>query len=201
MGRYTGPKHKLSRRAGIPLFGPLSKAEERRLSVPPGMHGGQRRRRPSDFAVQLREKQKVKQMYGIQERQFHRFFEQAERERGEIGLNLLRLLERRVDNVVYRMGWAATRPMARQLVGHGHVLVNGRRMTIPSYIVKPGETIALDETAQKMPVTQELLAGAAPPLPGWLRRDGAVGEIVGVPDRTDLEPHIQEHLIVEYYSR
>lgn len=201
MGRYTGPKHKLSRRAGMPLFGPLSKAEARRLATPPGAHGTKRPRRPSEFAVQLREKQKVKQMYGLQERQFRRFFQMAERERGEVGLNLLRLLERRLDNVVYRMGWAATRPMGRQLVSHGHLLVNGRRVNIPSYIVQPGEALALDETAMQIPVVQELLKGAAPPLPGWLRRQDGVGQVTGLPERADLEPHIQEHLIVEYYSR
>lgn len=171
------------------------------MGVPPGMHGHKRTRRPSDFSLQLREKQKVKQMYGLQERQFRRFFELALRERGAVGLNLLRLLERRLDNVVYRLGFAATRPMARQLVGHGHVVVNGQRVNIPSYLVKPGETVVLDETVQQMPLVQELLKGGAPPLPAWLRREGNAGQITGVPTREDVDAHIQEHLIVEYYSR
>lgn len=201
MSRYTGPKHKLSRRAGIPLFGPLSKSEERRLGVPPGGMPSRRPRRPSEFAVQLREKQKVKQMYGMTERQFRRFFELATKERGAVGLNLLRLLERRLDNVVYRLGFASTRPMARQLVSHGHTLINRQKVNIPSYLVKPGETVSLDETAAAIPVVEELMKGAAPPVPGWLRKDGTSGQVTALPEREDIEAHIQEHLIVEFYSR
>jgi len=201
MGRYTGPKNKLSRREGFNLFGSTSRSLERRLNVPPGEHGQKRRRKVSEYGVQLREKQKVKRMYGLLERQFRRFFDMAEKQRGATGEVLLQLLERRLDNAVYRLGFGRTRPMARQLVGHGHVLVNGKKVDIPSYIVKAGDTIGLAEKSLQMPGVQEALSERAGNLPGWLARDDAVGRVMRLPEREEVEPGISEQLIVEFYSR
>ncbi len=204
MARYTGPKNKLSRREGFNLFGSSSRSLERRLNVPPGMRSTSRRRRPklSEYGLQLREKQKVKRMYGMLERQFVRFFEEASRQVGATGVALLQLLERRLDNVVYRLGWGRTRLMARQLVSHGHVTVNGKRLKIPSYMVKPGDVVALDEKAQKIPAVLESL-GERRPVPSWLTREGneMVGRVLSLPSREEMEPGISEQLIVEFYSR
>jgi small subunit ribosomal protein S4 len=158
MGRYTGPKSKLSRREGKDLFGTGGKNLERRLKQPPGMHGRMPPRRQTEYGRQLREKQKVKRMYGLRENQFRRFFALAQKSRELTGVALLKLLERRLDNVVYRLGLARTRPQARQLVGHGHVLVDDQRVNIASYLVKPGQTISLKESANHVPGVQELLA-------------------------------------------
>ncbi|HEY8492027.1 MAG TPA: 30S ribosomal protein S4 [Dehalococcoidia bacterium] len=201
MGRYTGPKHKLSRRAGVNLTGTTSRNLEKRLAVPPGGVRGRRRRRESDYAVRLRAKQRVKWQYGMMERQFHRFFEMARKEPGPTGENLLRLLERRLDNTVYRLGFARTRPMARQLVSHGHVRVNGRKVDVPSYLVQPGDVITLREKAQQIPVVQEELESGPAVLPSWLVREGATGRVVGMPRREDADADIREDLIVEFYAR
>ena len=149
MGRYTGPKTKVSRRYGVPLFG-SSKSLERK-NYPPGMHGPKgSRRKQSDYAIALGEKQKLRYQYGLLERQFRRIFQSALRKRGVTGETLLQLLETRLDNVVYRLGFANTRSGARQLVSHGHVLVNGKRVNLPSYLVKPGDAIQLREAAQNL---------------------------------------------------
>ncbi len=200
MAKYTGPKHKRSRREGVNLTGTTSTSLERRLDVPPGGKKSTRRRNPSDYAMGLRAKQRVKREYGMMERQFLRFFEEARRKRGSTGLNLLQLLERRLDNVVYRLGFARTRPMARQMVNHRHILVNGKVLNIPSYLVQVGDVVELDEVARKMPyVQEELESGRA--LPSWLTREGMTGRVTGTARREDLAPDISEDLIVEFYAR
>jgi small subunit ribosomal protein S4 len=159
-----------------------------------------RRPRRSEYARQLTEKQKVKAIYGIPEGQFRRYYAEAVRRPGLRGANLLQLLERRLDNVVYRLAFARSRPMARQLVGHGHVKVNGRRVDIPSYLVRPGDTVELTPTAARTPtVVEELASGRL--LPSWLERSGTVGQVAGLPSRDEIDLPIHEDLIVELYSR
>lgn len=203
MARYTGPKNKLSRREGYNLFGSTSRSLERRLGTPPGGLGSRRRRKESEYGLQLREKQKVKRIYGLLERQFRRVFAMAERQRGATGTVLLQLLERRLDNVVYRLGFARTRPMARQLVNHGHFLVNGKKVDVPSYLTKPGDVIQLAPKSAEIPGVQEALAERGGNMPAWLARDenGTVGRVLRVPEREEVEPGISEQLIVEFYSR
>lgn len=201
MAGFRGPKNKLSRREGKDLFGNGGPALERRLNQPPGVHGKKPPRgQQSEYSKQLREKQKVKRMYGMRERQFQRFFSIAARSRGVTGVALLRLLERRLDNVVYRMGFTRTRPQARQLVAHGHVLVNGQRVDIASYLVKPGEVITLSEKAQKIPNIQELIGGPVN-VPGWIEPVDAGGRILRDPERAEIDQDINETAIVEFYSR
>jgi len=197
---FRGPKHKLSRRFGVDIFGTGGRSLERRMGTPPGGVPRGRRRKPSEYALQLEEKQKAKAIYGVREGQFRRYYEQAAHRPGVTGENLLQTLERRLDNVVYRLGWARTRPMARQLVSHGHVRVNGRRVNIPSYLVRPGEQIAISATAAAMPTVQEEL-GAHRPLPRWLDRDEAGGRVLALPTREDVELPIDEGRIVAFYSR
>lgn len=201
MGRYTGPKNKLSRRERKDLFGSGGDSLERRLGQPPGEHGrGHRRRRQSVYARQLREKQMVKRMYGMRERQFRRFFEMARRSDEPTGIALLKLLERRLDNVVYRLGFARTRPQARQFVTHGHVSVDGCRMRIPSYLVKPGQVVTLGDSARSIPDV-ETLRENPPPVPGSLEREGWAGHAVREPERGEIDPDIDEGLILAFYSR
>lgn len=200
MVRQRAPKHKVSRRFGVDIYGTGGASLRRRLATPPGGIRGARRKKRTEYGRQLFEKQKAKAFYGVAERQFHRYFEQAVRQPGNTGDNLLRLLERRLDNAVYRLGFARTRPMARQLVNHGHVLVNGRRVDIPSYLVNPGEDITLAETAAQIPsVIEEMEAGR--PLPEWLAREGTTGRVVRQPERADVELPIEEDQIVAFYSR
>ena len=200
MARYRGPKHKLSRREGVNLTGTTSPSLADKLSNPPHARG-RGRRRHSEYEVRLRAKQRVKLQYGAMEKQFRRFFEAASRMPGPTGVNLLQLLERRLDNAVYRLGFARTRPMARQLVSHGHVRVDDKRVDIPSYILKPGAVITLDPTALRMPVVQEELKTSRGPLPSWLERDGNAGRVMGFPRREDSDADIREDLIVEFYAR
>ena len=200
MGRDRAPKHKLSRREGRDLYGTGGPSLERRLQNPPGMHGRTFRRRETDYGKQLREKQKVKRMYGVREGQFRRFLRLAQRRREPTGGALLKLLERRLDNVVYRLGLARTRPQARQFVLHGHVLVDERRVDVPSYLVEPGEVITLSENAQDVPDVRDLIA-EAPLIPGWLERQDGGGRVLREPDRDEIDRDIQEQLIVEFYSR
>ena len=201
MGRDRKPKHKLSRREGKDLFGTGGASLERRLEQPPGMHGRRpSRNKDSVYAEQLREKQKVKRMYGLREDQFRRVVERALQSREQTGLALLKLLERRLDNVIYRLGLARTRPQARQFVTHGHVRVNGERINIPSSIVKPGEQIQMDEAIFQIPDVQEL-EQTKPPVPGWLEKRDHGGLVVREPNREEIDPDIQEQRIVEFYSR
>lgn len=199
MSRYTGPKHKLSRREGVNLTGTRSSSLERQLAVPPGGQRG--RRHLSDYAVRLRAKQRVKNQYGVTERQLRRMFDEASRIPGPAGENLLRLLERRLDNVIYRIGFARTRPMARQLVNHEHVFVNNKKVNVPSYQVKPGDIIKLTPVATKMPAVQEELNTGQRVVPPWLVREGDEGHVVGMPRREDIDMDIREDLIVEFYAR
>jgi small subunit ribosomal protein S4 len=203
MARYTGPKSKISRRYGIALFGP-SKALERK-NYPPGMHGPKgSRRKQSDYATALAEKQKLRHMYGLLERQFRRYFETALRKRGVTGETLLQMLETRLDNVVYRLGFANSRSAARQLVSHGHVTVNNRKVNIASYNLKAGDTIIIKERpGSRRLVTRNLELTQIQPVPDWLvaDKDQFQGKMVRVPSREEIAPVVNEQLVVELYSR
>jgi small subunit ribosomal protein S4 len=199
MARYTGPKNRLSRREGQDLFGKGAKL--RRASVPPGQHGPKGARRASGFGQQLREKQKIRRIFDIMERQFRRYFEKARVVKGATGAVLLRLLETRLDNVVYRLGFAGTRSHARQLTSHGHILVNGQVVDIPSYHVRPGDMVTLDEQTLDNPhVKVRLEDSASPKPPAWLDRRAAIGKVTRLPQREDIDLPVNEQLIVEYYS-
>lgn len=201
MGRDREPKHKRSRREGVDLYGTGGESLQRRLDQPPGEHGRQPRRgRPSEYERQLRAKQRVKRTYGMRERQFRRFYQLAGREPEPPGPALLKILERRLDNVVYRLGFARTRPQARQFVNHGHVTVDGRRMNIPSYLVTPGEAVVLDETILEAPDVQDLDQDR-PLVPDWLERREGGGHVVREPRREEIDHDFDEQLIVEFYSR
>ncbi|MAG59567.1 30S ribosomal protein S4 [Candidatus Woesebacteria bacterium] len=197
--RYTGPKDRLSRREGVDLFGKGSRLT--RLAVPPGMHGPRGWNKRSEYGRQLREKQKVKRLYGVTERQFRRYFAQAEKLKENTGESLIRLLERRLDNVVYRLGFVPTRSAARQIVGHGHVLVDEKKVNIPSYQVNEGQVVALDTKAQAIPEIKELLSGKGTKPVSWLERKVAVGKIKSLPSREEVVEPISEQDIVEFYSR
>jgi small subunit ribosomal protein S4 len=200
MSRDRGPKHKKSRREGVDLYGTGGESLQRRLQQPPGMHGRKTRRRESEYSRHLREKQKVKRMYGLQEKQFLRFFEKARRKSGETGVALLKLLELRLDNVVFRLGFARTRPQARQFVSHGHVRVDGGRLTVPSFLVEPGQAIVIGQDTLDMPDVQEL-SHNPPAVPAWLQRRDNGGEVLREPERAEIDQDINEQLIVEFYSR
>ena len=207
MARYLGPKAKLSRREGTDLFlksARRSITDKVKFESKPGQHGRTSGQRTSDYGLQLREKQKVKRMYGVLEKQFRRYFAEAERRRGNTGSNLLSLLESRLDNVVYRMGFGSTRAEARQLVSHKAVTVNGQPVNIPSYLVKTGDLIAVREQSKKQTRVQEAmqLAGQVG-FPGWVEvnTDKVEGTFKKVPDRDEYGADINESLIVELYSR
>lgn len=199
MSNYTGPKNRLSRREGLDLFGKGHKL--RRATQPPGQHGAKGNPRQSEYGTQLREKQKTRRLYGIIEAQFRKYFEIARRYRGKTGETLLVLLEMRLDNVVYRLGLVPTRSMARQLVSHGHVLINGHFVTIPSYEVKPGDLVTLDEVAVNIPHVKTRLGDSQFHAPAWLERQAATGKIARLPQRSDIDVPVNEQLIVEFYSR
>lgn len=200
MARYTGPKHKLARRVGANILDKESPSLRRRLQVRPGAHGRRPRRRVSEYGTQLLEKQKAKSMYGMLERPFQRLFQRAERGQGETGERLMGLLETRLDNVVYRLGFAKTRAMARQFVTHGHVRVNGRRVNIPSYQVRPGDVISLTERILATPDIEGLVVDerAVPP---FLERRGLEGRLIRMPAWGDIEVPYDTRQIVEFYSR
>jgi small subunit ribosomal protein S4 len=202
MARYTGPRTKKSRRYGVALFGP-HKALERR-NYPPGVHGDKGRRKQSEYATALGEKQKLRIMYGLLERQFRRYYEIALRRRGVTGEILLQLLETRLDNVVYRLGLANSRRAARQMVNHGHIAVNGRKVSIASYITKVGETIEVRGNAvSRQLATRGLAAMSIATVPEWLLmdKDNFKGEVKRVPTREEIAPIVNEQLIIELYSR
>ena len=203
MGRYTGPKTKVARRYGVPLFGP-SKSLERK-NYPPGMHGPKgSRRKQSDYAVALGEKQKLRYQYGLLEKQFRRIFQTALRRRGVTGETLLQLLETRLDNVVFRLGLANTRSAARQLVSHGHVQVNGRSVNIASYNVKAGDEVMIkDRPKSRQLALRNLELTQIAPVPDWLvaNRDALSGKVARIPVRDEMQPMVNEQLIVELYSR
>ena len=202
MARYTGPRTKKSRRYGVALFGP-HKALERR-NYPPGVHGDKGRRKQSEYATALGEKQKLRIMYGLLERQFRRYYEIALRRRGVTGEILLQLLETRLDNVVYRLGLANSRRAARQMVNHGHIAVNGRKVSIASYITKVGEVIEVRGNAvSRQLATRGLAAMSIATVPEWLLmdKDNFKGEVKRVPTREEIAPIVNEQLIIELYSR
>ncbi len=212
MARYIGPVCKLCRREGEKLFLKgqrcfTPKCAFERRSYPPGEHGRDsqfRRRRVSDYSRQLREKQKTRRIYGVTERQFRRYYRTASQQRGLTGVNLLRMLERRLDNVVYRMGMAESRQQARMLVTHGHFNVNGRRTDIPSMLVEAGDLIEVREGSRKRPYFKGVGDVAeAKTAPAWIERDlsDLSGKIAKMPERADIDANLNEQLIVEYYSR
>ncbi len=211
MARYRGPVCKLCRREGQKLFLKgercfTPKCAMERRAYPPGVHGKRRqfRRRVSEYGTQLREKQKAKRIYGVFERQFRRYFEEAERRPGLTGLNLLKMLETRLDNVVYRLGLASSRAQARQLVRHGHFSVNGRKTNIPSYLVRPGDEIAVRERSKEMAYFRDVVQRLGErPLPEWLSLDEETlsGRVLAFPSRDDVEIPLSEQLIVGYYRR
>jgi small subunit ribosomal protein S4 len=205
VARYTGPKVKLSRRLGTNIFenDKGRKALERR-PYPPGHHGRTRRRSSgSEYLVQLQEKQKAKYIYGVLERQFRLVYEEATRLSGVTGENLLRLLEQRLDNIVYRAGWAATRPQARQFVNHGLINVDGKRVNIPSYRVRPGQVVSLGKKAQEMIVIRHNLDVLDRSLVGWLEASegGKHVTVRDLPQRAHIDVPVREQLIVELYSK
>lgn len=206
MARYTGPKNRLSRREGIDLglktVGSKSHANYlKRANIPPGQHGAKGKRKVSGFGIQLREKQKVKRMYGVLERQFRKNFENARTWRGNTGEKLLEFMERRLDNVLYRAGFAPTRASARQFVTHGHVIVDGKKVSIPSYLAKKDQVITYTSKAFEIPAVKKMLDDTTYKMPEWLERKGPVLRVVRVPERTDVTEDISEQLIVEHYSR
>ena len=208
MARYTGPRCRLCRREGSKLFlkGDRCFSEKcafERRSYAPGQHG-KGRVKVSDYGIRLREKQRVRRIYGVKEAQFRRYFEMADRQKGVTGTNLLVLLERRLDNVVYRLGFADSRSQARQLVKHGHFLVNGRRVDIPSYQVRVGDEIKVREKSKDIvPIVQSIEAVARRGVPDWLEldADNRKGVVKAMPERTHITMPIQEQYIVEFYSK
>jgi len=202
MARYTGPKNKLSRKVGEDLgLKTNSLKVARRLMIRPGQHGAKGRRKLSDYGVQLKEKQKLKYIYGILEKQLKKVYTEAARRETATGATMLSLLERRLDNVVYRLNWAPTRAAARQLVSHAHVRVNNKRMDVPSYRVKVGDVISLSDKAIKIPFVAELLKEEPKASVEWLEKKRAVAKVSRLPVREDIKESIDEQLIVEYYSR
>lgn len=201
MARDTGPAHRLCRRVGEPLCGQADCPAIKR-PYPPGQHGKEARRRTSEYGRHLIEKQKARYIYGVLERQFRRYFARARRARGRTGEQLLQLLETRLDNIVYRLGFARTLQQARQLVSHGHVQVNGRRVDIPSYPVKPGDTVGIREKSRDLDVVRAALE-ERPSVPAYLERDDnrCEGRLVRLPAREEIPVKVDESLIVEFYSR
>ncbi|EGL83957.1 ribosomal protein S4 [Caldalkalibacillus thermarum TA2.A1] len=200
MSRYTGPTWKISRRLGISLTGTGKELQKR--PYPPGQHGPTQRKKLSEYGIQLQEKQKLRHMYGLTERQFRNTFDKASRMPGIVGENFLILLESRLDNLVYRLGFARTRRAARQLVNHGHITVNGKKVDIPSYQCKPGDVIGLREKSRDLAVVKESLE-ERDYLPDYLSFDEnkMEGTYTRLPERSELPAEIQESLIVEFYSR
>ena len=202
MARYTGPKHKLCRAEGIAICGSPNCPVTKKNAAPPGQHGQKGRRKPSEYAVQLREKQKVKRIYGVFERQFQKYYFLASRKKAATGEALLQILETRLDNAVYRLILTKSRQQARQLVGHGHVLVNGKKVTIPSYNVKIGDVISLSAKASNFNFIKKILTDTKDEkLPQWLTKKATVGKVLSMPKKEDSTLDINENLIVEYYSR
>lgn len=201
MARYTGPKSRIARKFGEPIFGEDKVLAKR--NYPPGQHGNNKRRKLSEYGTQLKEKQKAKYTYGVLEKQFRNLFNKAARKEGVTGEVLLQLLECRLDNVVYRLGIARTRAAARQLVLHRHITVNGAVVNIPSYSVKPGEVIAVREKSKSLEVIEDSLAGFNHSKYPWIEWEESVkgGKMLHLPQREDIPENIKEQLIVELYSK
>jgi small subunit ribosomal protein S4 len=209
VARYTGPVCRLCRRERMKLFLKGERCFKEKCAIekrgyPPGQHGQRRGRKAAGYGIQLREKQKVKRIYGVLERQFRLYFQEADRRKGITGENLLQMLERRLDNVVYSLGFASSRAQARQLVRHGHIQVDGRKTSIPSYQVKPGQAIMVRESSrQNVQVKAALESALGRGVPDWLALDADAfsGKVQAVPTREEIKLPIQEQLIVELYSR
>ena len=204
--RYTGPKNRLARAEGLDLGMKThgSKAHAsllRRLNVPPGQHGVKGRRKISSYGLQLREKQKAKRLYSVGEKQFRNYFKHALKVKGNTGEALLTQMERRLDNVIYRLALAPTRASARQIVSHRHVLVNNEKVNVPSFQVKVDDVISLSAKGLLIPAIKKLSEEKNPVMPAWVERKGAVGKVSRLPIRTDIDADINEQLIVEFYSR
>lgn len=210
MARYIGPVCRLCRREGVKLYLKgdrcySDKCAFAKRAYAPGQHGqGQARKKVSEYGVQMREKQKVRRIYGVLERQFRAYFDKADRQKGVTGVNLLVLLERRLDNVIFRMGFANSRTQARQLIRHGHFLVNGHRVDIPSYLVRSDETIVVAEGSKESPLIKEIAESlSGKNVPAWLEMNAAdmTGKVLRYPSREEIDAPVAEHLIVELYSR
>lgn len=209
MAKYTDSVCRLCRREGQKLFLKgdrcyTNKCAVDRRAYAPGMHGQTRGKKPTEYGIQLREKQKVRRIYGVMEKQFRGYFDKAARQKGMTGENLLRLLERRLDNVVFRLGFATSRPEARQLVTHGHITINGKRVDIASYLVSVGEAISIKESSRDMNRIKEMAESLKDrSVAAWLSMDAnsLTGTVINLPSREDIQIPIEEHLIVEKYSR
>lgn len=199
MAKYVGPKDRLSRRENFDIFSAGAKLT--RLNVPPGVHGPKGTRGSSQYGRQLREKQKVKRIYGILEKQFRKYVEDAFRAKGNTGEAILIGLEKRLDNVIFRLGLAPSRPAARQLVSHGHALVNGKKVNIPSYKLVVGDVVSIDSKAAAIPEIKKASEEKDIKIPGWLMRKALVGKVAAQPKREDITEPISEMDIVEFYSR
>jgi small subunit ribosomal protein S4 len=201
MARYTGPKSKIARKFGEPIFGPDKVLAKK--NYPPGQHGNSRRKKTSEYGIQLREKQKAKYTYGLLEKQFRNLYEKAKRTKGITGVILMQFLESRLDNIVYRLGFAPTRAAARQLVSHRHITVDGKVVNIPSYHVRPGQAIAVREKNKSMEVILDSLSGFNHSKYPWIEyaEPTMTGVYLHIPEREDIPENIKEQLIVELYSK
>src|SRR5476651_2095757 len=202
MARYTGPRVRISRRFGLPVFGPSKYLERRNYG--PGVHGPKSRRKHTDYGLGLIEKQKLRYFYGLMARQFRGVYEKALKRRGVTGEQMLQILETRLDNVVYHLGFAITRAAARQMVGHGHVKVNGRKVNIPSYALKVNDVIEVrDSNVSRQMATRSLESSTSRPVPEWvsLNKDAFKGVVMRIPTRDEIQPIANEQAVVEFYSR
>ena len=202
MARYTGPRVRISRRFGVPIFGPSKYLERRNYG--PGMHGPKARRKLTEYALGLIEKQKLRFYYGLQERQFHGVYQRALRQRGVTGETMLQILEMRLDNVVFHLGFSNTRAGSRQMVGHGHVLVNGKKVSISSYSLKVNDVVEVENTnVSRQMATKALELSTSRNVPDWvsLDKNAFKGTILRVPTRDDIQPIANEQAVVEFYSR
>jgi len=202
MAKYTGPKNRLSRREGVNLQDKTSGSLARRLTVPPGVHGPKGGRgKHSEYSLQLREKQKAKRIYGLLEKQFKKYFESSSKVAGKTGEVLLQTLERRLDNSLYRLGLVPSRLMGRQLVSHGHVFIDGKKVNIPSYLLKIDQVISLSPKAVEMPAVKKLLEAEEVKVPDYFEKKAAVGRLLKIPTRDEIPTEVNEQLIIEFYSR
>ena len=202
MARYTGPRTRISRRFGTPIFGPSKYLERRNYG--PGVHGPKSRRTVTDYALGLLEKQKLRYYYGLMERQFRNVYERALKRRGVTGETMLQILEMRLDNVVYHLGFANTRPAARQMVNHGHLKVNGRKVNVPSYALKVNDVVeAKDSNVARQMAARNLEMATSRAVPDWLslNKEACKGTVVRIPTRDDIHPVANEQAVVEFYSR
>jgi ribosomal protein S4, bacterial/organelle type len=201
MARYTGPKSRIARKFGEPIFGADKVLSKK--NYPPGQHGNSRKRKTSEYGIQLKEKQKAKYTYGVLEKQFRNLFEKASRSKGITGEILLQLLEGRLDNIVYRLGIAPTRAAARQLVSHRHIVVDGKKVNIPSYAVKVGQIVGVRERSKSLEIVSDTLSGFNHSKYPWLEWDASSmsGKLLHIPTRDDIPENIKEQLIVELYSK